>query len=631
MRVGARIGRKRKRGASLVTAAAAAGIAVPLATLRAEDIHWIAGDAEWNQIAAWLEGKVPAAGDTGVIANSTPGSVARVKFVCPSAQGVRVQNDNVLSIEPGGDLSTTGGADIGLGTRGTVNQTGGRYHTGGWSVHGVDGGFGSYNQSGGIRTVGGNNYLGWNAASIIAAGTRGQYNLSGGEFEVLGDQGIGVNGADGTFTQTGGAARTGWNRPGWNQDNFPNTHSTGRYNMHGGSLDVHGSTAIGVGRANTVNATASGQFLMGDGSVRMIKQGSDLLSGNLYVGFDGGVGRYEQTGGTVESYRSEIGTRNGARGTAVQTGGTNSTLGWMFIGAGAGSDGDYSIGALLDAAGGNAAASGNVGGNPVLNVGGGDADTTDDDLFVGAFGATGRLTIAGNAAVNVARDVRIGDSGNGRGTVVQTGGSFTVGRNLFFGVFAGSYGEYNLQGGTLDMTGGFIDQGNGAGSFSMTGGLLKNVADLFIIFNQQGGTLAPGGSVGTMNINGNSVGSYTLGASATLEMEIDSLTSFDLLNVNGGGLTFAGNLDLVPAPGLNVGDSFVIVANDLVDPIAGNFLGKPDEAVFFEDGYFWRIDYQGGTGNDVAVTVVVPEPVWLGGSGALTCTWLLRRRRGCRA
>ena len=76
------------------------------------------------------------------------------------------------------------------------------------------------------------------------------------------------------------------------------------------------------------------------------------------------------------------------------------------------------------------------------------------------------------------------------------------------------------------------------------------------------------------------------------------------------------------------GSTFTILSNDGADAITGAFVGKPDDQTFVDDGITYRINYQGGDGNDVAVTRLIPEP----GSAALLLlgvgTWgLISRRR----
>ena len=81
-------------------------------------------------------------------------------------------------------------------------------------------------------------------------------------------------------------------------------------------------------------------------------------------------------------------------------------------------------------------------------------------------------------------------------------------------------------------------------------------------------------------------------------------TGYDQLRVNGAqnlnnarllvNYTFVGT----------VGDTFLILDNQGASPINGTFAGLPQGAVFTTNGQAFRISYQAGTGNDVALTLL---------------------------
>jgi hypothetical protein len=78
----------------------------------------------------------------------------------------------------------------------------------------------------------------------------------------------------------------------------------------------------------------------------------------------------------------------------------------------------------------------------------------------------------------------------------------------------------------------------------------------------------------------------------------------DQLNVQGtvnvSGALLAGTCGFTPA----LGQAFVIINNDGVDAVTGAFQGLPQGSVFALGGFAFRINYQGGTGNDVAIARV---------------------------
>ena len=109
---------------------------------------------------------------------------------------------------------------------------------------------------------------------------------------------------------------------------------------------------------------------------------------------------------------------------------------------------------------------------------------------------------------------------------------------------------------------------------------------------------------------------------------MNGITSIDVSDTVklGGGL----DVEFLELP--TVGELFTIISNAGSDPVEGFFEGKPDNSLFTVDGPVdstvdLRIDYDGGSGNDVVLTVMsIPEPATLGllVIGGLA---LLRRRK----
>ncbi len=137
-----------------------------------------------------------------------------------------------------------------------------------------------------------------------------------------------------------------------------------------------------------------------------------------------------------------------------------------------------------------------------------------------------------------------------------------------------------------------------AGRFALGGSLTSAITATT-------GTLAPTGTPSTTgNVAINSGGRY--------EVRIDGPTvgaQYDQLTV-GGTVTLAGALDLVAGPGLTTGTSFTILNKTSAGAIGGTFAGKPAGSVFAASGYHWQINYAGGTGNDLVLTVVTALDGW---------------------
>jgi hypothetical protein len=133
---------------------------------------------------------------------------------------------------------------------------------------------------------------------------------------------------------------------------------------------------------------------------------------------------------------------------------------------------------------------------------------------------------------------------------------------------------------------------------------------------QAGGNVAPGASPGRLAVD-NSI-TFTGGATPSrLAVEINgsaASTHYDQLTITGAGRTVALNsaaLDVTVDVGYvpSIGTSFTII--DVVDSssaVSGAFAGLGDDRLFLAGTTLFRIDYNGGTGNDVTLTVAPLDP-----------------------
>jgi hypothetical protein len=99
------------------------------------------------------------------------------------------------------------------------------------------------------------------------------------------------------------------------------------------------------------------------------------------------------------------------------------------------------------------------------------------------------------------------------------------------------------------------------------------------------------------------LGDYRQTNAGALDLTLASLA--DLVQV-GGNVTLAGGLQLARAPDFaaNLGDQVTLLRNQGTAAAAGTFAGLPDGSTVAVGGYRFRLSYHGGTGNDVALTVV---------------------------
>jgi hypothetical protein len=136
-----------------------------------------------------------------------------------------------------------------------------------------------------------------------------------------------------------------------------------------------------------------------------------------------------------------------------------------------------------------------------------------------------------------------------------------------------------------------------------------------------GGTIDPGplGKPGRLNV----YQAYD----CTLNIDItgpDPATEYDqlILTVLGNAVHLHVNLDPAFTPAM--GESFLIVDDQLPGPAFATFSELPDGAILQANDTLFQISYTAGDGNDIALTVV-PEPAAL--ALAAFCIPLFRRRR----
>ena len=153
---------------------------------------------------------------------------------------------------------------------------------------------------------------------------------------------------------------------------------------------------------------------------------------------------------------------------------------------------------------------------------------------------------------------------------------------------------------------------SGANTFTGGSTVLDGTLDLSGSLNSSltvdSGTLTLGPTTGARTING----SLTVSSAGTLRVRIDGPTAgtqYDQarLTSSTSRTTLAGTLDLIAAPGLAAGSTYRIIDNSGSSAAGtGTFTNLAEGAEFFEDAQWWRINYTGGTGNDVVLTRITP-------------------------
>jgi uncharacterized protein with beta-barrel porin domain len=410
-----------------------------------------------------------------------------------------------------------------------------------WEYVGVSGGAGTFNQSGGINNMpGAILFVGSDVLGAGKGGT-GTYNLSGGLI-LSTRQGVGTNagpgtgveaigdsGGNGTFNQTGGTNNCNngvfvGSDTEWVYGGFKNAHTGGAgvYNLSGADSvlitsgavkgDARGGEVVGDGggigtfnqTGGTNNATWSG-----------LAVGSDIY-GSGY----GGVGVFNLSGGSLaasplpeaithsQAIGGEIiGTTRGI-GTFNQSGGTNAVQAGLFVG----SDINYALQNNVRAGGAGA-----------YNLSGGSLTASGS----GTPGASGYIP-----------GEDIGDAG-GTGTFTQTGGTNTVTQGLLvgtdiYGSGKAGRGTYNLSGtGVLSVQGinigdasEYVGVSGGAGTFNQSGGTN----------NMPGATLYVG--TGILGSGGATAGTYNLSGGTIYSSRVGEATGAEAIGDSGAHGTF---------------------------------------------------------------------------------------------
>ena len=187
-------------------------------------------------------------------------------------------------------------------------------------------------------------------------------------------------------------------------------------------------------------------------------------------------------------------------------------------------------------------------------------------------------------------------------------------------VFSGANtytGELWLFGGTLVVNG---DQPSGA--IHLYNGTLAGTGRVGTVTSGNGYSgIAPG--IGLDEVGVLSIGDATLSAITGVRIRLNGPADHDVLRVNGAlhldNPSLAISLGYTPT----IGQTMVIIENDGTDPIEGSFFASLEGiTISVYDPAFtahkFQITYQGGDGNDVAITFVAngPEMRMWSGQGA---------------
>ena len=262
---------------------------------------------------------------------------------------------------------------------------------------------------------------------------------------------------------------------------------------------------------------------------------------------------------------------------------------------------------------------------------------------LGSTGGTARVEVFGNGTLDISQHDAPGvttGSIEGSGLVFLGGVNLTVGTNNLSTTFSGLIQDGGFSGGT---GGSLTKTGNRKLSLTTantyTGGTTVTKGTL-LVKNRTGSATGTGAvqvNVGTLGGTGKINGAVTVGtgnSSGAILLAGNSATSPGTLTVN-NTLTFnslstykcvlnrtRGKASTLTALGVTInsnvpftfvdtgtgtlatGTVFTVINNTSANPIFGTFSNLSDGSVFTSNGNNFQVSYEGGTGNDLTLTVV---------------------------
>jgi autotransporter-associated beta strand protein len=359
-----------------------------------------------------------------------------------------------------------------------------------------------------------------------------------------------------------------------------------------------GGTTISAGAISIDNLSRLGSPLPGNGLTFDTLTTGTLISTAANMTFTQPVTLENGTGAfqtdnllTISSDIDGIGNFKKAGSGTLTLSGTNTYTGSTIISGGTLSTSNMgsSTALVFDTAGGILALSNPsqlTFAHPVTLTAAGTINTSDAEVIIsGAIGGAQSLTKIGNGILALT-----GSNNYSGGTTVTAGvltgttsgiqGDITNNATVTFnqstnGTYAGDItgtgalsktgsgtviitGTNNYSGGTTITEGTLAVNGSIAGDMTMNGGRLQGIGqvgtDLTTSLTVTNGTVAPGNSIGTLNI----LGDYNPSANAILEVEINEVGDSDLLHITGEA-NLAGTVNVLPLGGYKTDNLYTIL------------------------------------------------------------------------
>jgi autotransporter-associated beta strand protein/T5SS/PEP-CTERM-associated repeat protein len=471
------------------------GLTIFSTSARAGDVFWDGStDNNWNTADNWSADRVPSKAidsDNAIINTLT-------NFPVINADLAEIPRD--IKVGTAG----TGRVDHRAGSASAGSESQGRD----WVVIGEDAGEGTYNLADTGATGGTLTGFGTGSGSLTTQQLRLARKFSSnvptgemavnttGTVKVFNDMLIGDGGSGTLKWDAGTLDRSG--DSGWMVVGQGGASGNGTFNISGGTINASNDTNVGLGSEST------GQLNLSGGTYN---------AGGIWVGRSGGTGTWTVSGANTQLTSSGevyVGGESGSNGTLQVSAGTVSINNWFNVGRDGGTGGFEMSGGTMTVQRELRIGFGS-GGTGDLQLSGGaiiNAATVSEHIVIGGNSGSGTATMSGTGTeLNSTNELRVGNEVGSTGELSISGGTITTGSWLSIGrdgatgtmTISGdavvdqgltdvgsrleltsnnkpSTATLSLDGGTL-VTNGFANSGGGTTNIFLNGGLIVSSID----------------------------------------------------------------------------------------------------------------------------------------------------------
>ncbi|WP_319531284.1 hypothetical protein [uncultured Cohaesibacter sp.] len=346
-----------------------------------------------------------------------------------------------------------------------------------------------------------------------------------------------------------------------------------------GDLSVGDNEDGSLTLQNSANLTAGnfylGELSRGSGTAVIDNSSVDVSSGDLIVAWRGEGTLTLQNGASVDADFGSVGNNIGSVGTLVIN---NSTWTGNSLRAGYSGIGTITIqnGSTVTVGGGtgNLLVASNYAGTGTLNIGAaaGETAVSPGTLKAGVvqFGAGDGKLVFNHTDTGYEFDAQITGDGD---VEVYSGETILTGSNFYTGTTT-------IYGGLLTVNGKILNS-----DVIVSGGSIGGTGTIITMTIASGGTIAPGNSIGTINVS-----SLTLNSGSTYEVELDNGgfvagTNNDLISASGTVTIDGGTVNVTPENGTDDGTTYSYGTYTIITAtggITGTFEDVTDDFAFLD-------------------------------------------------